>query len=492
MSTLLDDELEFDEDLLADAFAPSFNGAGAPPPSPPIDALPENKDNGARPANAPDSVKAAAQGQAGTQAQPFDAQSFLRSTPDDEAEVLSYKQALAQARQGRMAADIGQLGNDFASKLLGTKPSTDFWQRQRDESQGPLETLRALSGVRAGQLAQKQKLAAGAVNQMNALAAAQNAANTTARNALYQKELEARAKKLQAEIDERAASTDATSDTSRVAQDRYLESLPAEERGKWEPIVRRTPAKDLPGFEAIAKRGDKAQEAAAKARKEEADRAAKAALAERDRQFKAQQDALKQQAKTTGTPQAPAGGQWTKAEERRLEGLITLEGRTRAIEADMGDLRSLVVSEGPTEAFGSAGGKMKQFLTSIATNRAKAVDPSSAAMWGEVETQMKQLWDPESNKARVGLSKQTALELMDNLLALTQRATGIEYNVRGFQRPTSGSVFDATRLPPKAQTRPPDTKKTYKVDFGGGIGVREVTEDKLQAALRKQGARLVE
>lgn len=188
MATLLDDELELDDELLDDAFAPSF---GAAPPAPPIDAIPENKDDGARPANAPDSVKAAAQAMA---APAFNAQDFLQRTPDDEAEVLSYKQALGQARQGRLAADIGQLGENFASQLLGTKPSSDFWQRQRAEAEGPLETLKALSGVRAGQEARKQKgLAQGLAfqtaqtNMLNALTAQKNSADAAAYRAVQTK-----------------------------------------------------------------------------------------------------------------------------------------------------------------------------------------------------------------------------------------------------------------------------------------------------------------
>jgi hypothetical protein len=147
------------------------------------------------------------------------------------------------------------------------------------------------------------------------------------------------------------------------------------------------------------------------------------------------------------------------ADEKKRASMTEIMDRYQNIKDQVAALRDQVKADGTWEAVGPHNATMDQKITSIATDMAKLVDPSSVARESEVSAFKSMLFSP-------GLWTQndTAVGTLDAFEKMVDQRLGTAYRVRGMEAPQGGSFnLDGTAPKTPGTVRVTNGKETLEI-----------------------------
>lgn len=117
-------------------------------------------------------------------------------------------------------------------------------------------------------------------------------------------------------------------------------------------------------------------------------------------------------------------------EEKKKSAVTEIEDRYRNITDSIGELKNQLDETGSFELFGPENKNMDQYITNIATDMAKLVDPNSVARESEVASFKKMLFEPT-----LWTRNSTLKGVLDNFKNIVDKRMETAYKVRGLEQP---------------------------------------------------------
>lgn len=377
--------------------------------------------------------------------------------------IDALKEAFAQARQNRLGAELGMAGETIQRAFAPKTQSTGYWQRMLQGADRPVQEMQAQQKLEADRDA---------------------AATAKLGKELYAKQVAAQAEKLQREAELQKVKLDPNSQFNVAGRARWRALNPelAEQMGAHFETATLTDLGDPVKIrEMLVRQKQDEADAAFRRDKLEADvsegkanRESREAEGQKNRENRLEAERIAQAGRDAA--RAASVDRAETAFQRKIqEGLFSVEEKTQMLDVNLQQLYDMVERYGPSEMLGPQGKQMRLFLGEIATDRAKLMDPTSAAMLGEVEREAANLWDPNTNAARFNLAKKSALALLKTMQANNRKRAEIAYQVRGMQAPQRGATVGAPKAPPPSPAAAPTAPEA-----GGAVRIDPDTGERRQ------------
>jgi uncharacterized protein YjgD (DUF1641 family) len=150
-------------------------------------------------------------------------------------------------------------------------------------------------------------------------------------------------------------------------------------------------------------------------------------------QLQEQINARKQQAAIAAQGRQDAlNAKNTEKKEKKNLAVVEIQDRYNNMKDSISSLRKMVEDNGTTEILGPENAQMDQYITSIATDMAKLVDPASVARESEVESFKKMLFSPGFWQRKSSVDG-----VLNNFEQMVDKRLDNAYSVRGLQNPNS-------------------------------------------------------
>lgn len=165
--------------------------------------------------------------------------------------------------------------------------------------------------------------------------------------------------------------------------------------------------------------------------------------------------------------------------DKKKQAVTEIQDRYNNIKDSIGSLKNMVNEYGTQEMLGPQNKQMDQYITAIATDMAKLVDPQSVARESEVASFKKMLFEPGFWQRESSIQG-----VLDNFSGMVDKRLANAYAVRGIEMP------EDIKNQSSAKIEKPASESTVKMKTPDGK-IRMIPQSQVQAAL-DNGAELAD